>query len=147
MNDLNECYLIGRAVDDVKIDNYGERIKYSFIVAINYYSLKKKQEFSDFIPVAFWRNKPLKELEQLKKGDSVATNGRVSINTYEMDGIKRVSTQLVANYVKVFKLSKETNNMDDLIKLIKSNKELLEAIKSSSDIQLSEAILAELSEK
>lgn len=145
MNDLNECYLIGRAVDDIKIDNYGERIKYSFIVAINYYSVKKQQEFSDFIPIAFWRSKPSKEVELLKKGDSVVINGRISIKPYEKEGIKRMSIELIANYVKVFKLAKETNNMDDLLKLIKSNSALLEAITNSTDIKLSKNILTELS--
>ena len=144
MNDLNECYLIGRAVDDIKIDNYGERIKYSFIVAINY-SVKKQQEFSDFIPIAFWRSKPSKEVESLKKGDSVVINGRISIKPYEKEGIKRMSIELIANYVKVFKLAKETNNMDDLLKLIKSNSALLEAITNLTDIKLSKNILTELS--
>ena len=144
MNDLNECYLIGRAVDDVKVFDYEGRVKYSFIVAINYFSSKKQQEFSDFIPISFWRNKPNKDVDLLKKGDNVAVNGRISINSYEKDDIKRVAIELVANYVKVFKPTKEANNIDDLLSLLKSNSTLLDAIIKSSDIQLSDHLVNEL---
>jgi single-stranded DNA-binding protein len=144
MNDLNESYVIGRAVDDVKILEYGERIKYFFIVAVNYYSMKKQQSYSDFIPVSFWKSKPSKELESIKKGDNIVVNGRISINSYEKDGVKRMATELVANYIKVFKLNKDTNDLDDLVTLIKSNEQLLNAIISSNETQFSESLMEKM---
>lgn len=144
MNDINETYLAGRAVDDIKVFKYDDRIKYSFIVAINYYSSKKKQEYSEFIPVSFWKSHPNKDLDGLKKGDSVIVNGRLSINPYEKDGIKRVSVEVVANYVKIFKLIKEAKDMDGLLTMITSNQHLLDAVMNSTDIQLSDSLKKEL---
>ena len=40
MNDYNETIITGRATDDVKIFTFGDKIKYSFVVATNYYSSK-----------------------------------------------------------------------------------------------------------
>ena len=40
MNDFNETVIIGRATEDIKKAVYGDKIKYIFIVAVNYYSNK-----------------------------------------------------------------------------------------------------------
>ena len=43
MKDLNEVFIVGRAVDDIKSFNYNGRIKYSMVIAINYYSYRKRR--------------------------------------------------------------------------------------------------------
>ena len=128
MNDYNEAVIIGRSTDDVKKSIHGDRVKYSFIVATNFYSSKTKQQYSEFIPVCFWKEGDFKELDKLEKGDSVIVNGRVSIHSYEKNNEKKWVTEVIGRYVRVFKLSKETKDMADLLKLIKSNKSLLEEI-------------------
>ena len=144
MNDYNETVIIGRSTENVKIAKYGGKIKYSFIVAINYYSNKTKQVYSEFIPVCFWKNAPYKELEKLQKGDSVIVNGRVSIHSYEKNDQKKWVTEVVGRYVRVFKLNKETKDMADLLLLIKSNKALLDEITASSQITFSDDLMADL---
>ena len=142
--DLNEVYLVGRSVDDVQTFEYEERFKYSFIIAVNYYSTKKQQSFSEFIPVSFWRNKSSKRLGLIKKGDSLIVNGRLSIRYYEKDGTKRMAVDVIANYVNVFKYKKEPEDLADLLSQIKNNQSLLDVIQNSSDLQLSDSLKAEL---
>ncbi|RAP24621.1 hypothetical protein DID73_01435 [Candidatus Marinamargulisbacteria bacterium SCGC AG-343-K17] len=144
MNDYNEAVIIGRSTEDVKKSTHGDRIKYTFIVATNYYSGKTKQQYSEFIPVCFWKSEPFKELEKLEKGDSVIVNGRVSIHSYEKNDEKKWATEVIGRYVRVFKLSKETKDMADLVTLIKSNKPLLDEITESNQITFSDDLAAEL---
>ena len=144
MNDYNETVIIGRSTEDIKMVRYGDKMKYSFIVATNYYSNKNKKEYSEFIPVCFWKNAPYKELEKVEKGDSVIVNGRVSIHSYEKDDQKRWATEVVGRYIRVFKLNKETKDMADLLRLIKSNKALLAEITASSQITFSDDLMADL---
>ncbi len=146
MNDYNETVIIGRTTDDVKILKAGERIKYSFIVAVNYYSRKTNKKYSEFIPVCFWKNDPIKELENIQKGDSVVVNGRLSIQSYEKNNETKWITEVVGRYIRVFKLAKETKDMADLLLLIKSNRELLDEITTSSQITFSDDLVAELIE-
>ena len=144
MNDYNDTILIGRATDDIKITKFENKVKYTFIVAINHYSNKKK--YSDFIPVCFWKNEPFKELEKIRKGDNIIVNGRVSIHSYEKNDQKKWITEVVGRYVRVFKQNSETKDMSDLISLIKSNKALLDEITSSHQITFSDDLIAELIE-
>lgn len=144
MNDFNETVIIGRATEDIKTAVYGDKIKYMFIVAVNYYSNKKKQKYCEFIPVCFWKDQSFKELDQLEKGDSIIVNGRVSIHSYEKNNEKKWVTEVIGKYVRVFKQNKETKDMADLLQLIKSNKKLLDEITASSDIMFSDDLTAEL---
>jgi single-strand DNA-binding protein len=144
MNDFNETVIIGRATEDIKATVYGDKIKYVFIIAVNYYSNKKQKKYSEFIPVCFWKDQPFKELDQLEKGDNVIVNGRVSIHSYEKNNQKKWVTEVIGKYVRVFKQNKETKDMADLLQLIKSNKKLLDEITASSDIMFSDDLTAEL---
>ena len=144
MNDYNEVVIIGRTTQDIKKMVYGGQIKYTFIIASNYYSMNKKKTYSEFIPVCFWKDAEYKELEKVQKGDTVVINGRVSIHSYEAEDQKKWVTEVVGRYVRVFKRPKETKDMADLLALIKSNKALLDEITTSNQIKFSDDIMADL---
>ena len=144
MNDFNEVTLVGRSTEDIKKRVYGDQIKYLIVVAMNYFSNRTKQTYSEFIPVCFWKERAFKELEKLKKGDNIFINGRISIHSYEKENQKKWVTEVVGNYVRVFKQKKSTNDMADLLELIKSNKPLLDEITASSQITFSDDLAAEL---
>tara|TARA_A100001015_G_C15009660_1_gene722382 strand:+ start:1867 stop:2343 length:477 start_codon:yes stop_codon:yes gene_type:complete len=146
MNDFNEAVIIGRSTDDIKRNKYGDKYKYSFIIATNYYSGKTQKQYSEFIPICFWRTTPSKELEKIQKGDTVVVNGRVSIHSYEKNEEKKWVTEVIGTYIRVFKQSKETKDMADLLALIKSNQALLDEIRTSDQIKFSDDLMAELVE-
>lgn len=145
MNDYNEAIIIGRATDNItSVKQPDGVIRYSFVVALNYYSYKTTKAYSEFIPVCFWKPEPFKELASLNKGDTVFVNGRISIRSYEKNNQKKWMTEIIGRYVRVFKLNKEARDINDLLDLIKSNKSLLDEITASDHIQLSDDLSAEL---
>jgi single-stranded DNA-binding protein len=144
MTNLNHIYLVGQSVESVKKTQYDDKIKYFFVLAVNYYSIKKKQEFADFIPIAYWRNKPYPGLDELNKGDTVIVNGRLSLSPYEKEGIKRVGIEVVANFIRVFPRVQPSTDMDDFLAIIKSNRSLIETIHASCGTELSESMREKL---
>lgn len=146
MKDLNEVFIVGRAVDDVNIFNYKGRIKYKMVVAINYYSYNKKKVYSDFVPVSVWKDeeKDNTKLNGLNKGDTVVVKGRVSVESYEKDGDHKVSFEIIGTNVKYFKLNKDSNDLENLVQIIKANEELLEAILNSTEFEISEQLMQRL---
>ena len=146
MKDLNEVFIVGRAVDNIKSFNYNGRIKYSMVIAINYYSYRKKKAYSDFIPVSFWKDEQQENpnLDALSKGDTVIVNGRISIDSYEKDGNRNVSFEVVGNYIKYFKLNKDSNDLNELVEIIKTNSHLLEAVVNTTDVKISDKLIERL---
>ena len=107
-------------------------------------SKQTKKTYSDFIPVCFWRKSPYSRLENLKKGDTVFVEGRISIRSFTSNEKKQWVTEIIGNRVNVFKTKEKMSDMSDLLDLIKSNEDLLEEIKHSDDVVLSESLLSEL---
>ena len=146
MKDLNEVFIVGRAVDDVNIFNYNGRIKYKMVIAINYYSYNKKKVYSDFVPVSVWKDeeKDNTKLNGLNKGDTVVVKGRVSVESYEKNDEHKVAFEIIGTNIKYFKLNKDSNDLENLVEIIKANKELLEAILNSSEFEISEQLMQRL---
>ena len=52
--------------------------------------------------------------EYCKKGDVVGVKGRIQIDNYEKDGVKRKVTQIIADKVTFLSSAKEHQKEDDL---------------------------------
>ncbi|MGA0241892.1 MAG: single-stranded DNA-binding protein [Candidatus Marinamargulisbacteria bacterium] len=146
MNDLNEVYLVGRAVDDVKKFDINNQLKYTFVIAVNYFSSKKKTQFTDFIPVAFWTSaESIHPVNKIQKGDTVIVNGRISIRSYEKEGKKSTVFELVATYLNVFKFNRDTVHLNDILTLLKENAEILDRVTDVASPELKEKLRHQLS--
>ena len=145
MKDLNEVYLIGRAVDDVKVYEFEAKKKYYFKLAVNFYSSTNEKEYTEYIPVVVWSQRDHKQAAGIKKGDNIAVNGRLSISYYEKDNQKHNNIELVSSYINVFKPKHNLNSEADLLDLIVKNKGLHAELMSSKNIVLSDKLKAKLS--
>ena len=144
MKDLNEVYLIGRAVDDIKVYEFEKKKKYFFKLAVNFYSNSNKKEYTEYIPVVIWSQDGNKYADSIKKGDNVAVNGRISISYYEKENQNHTNIELVSSYFKVFKTKLSIETEADLINIIIKNKGLHTELMNSKQLILSDKLKATL---
>ena len=135
MNNFNHTFLMGRATTDIIETNYDGFIRYKFCLAVNYYSHKQKKEYTDFIPVCCWQKYKNKKLDELRKGDTVFVHGRMSTRSYTKNKKKHWITELVGEDYEIIK----SKDISDLLKSLKSNKEVVEAILNDDESEISES--------
>lgn len=144
MKDLNEVYLIGRAVDDIKVYEFETKKKYFFKLAVNFYSNSNEKEYVEYIPVVIWSQDGNKYADSIKKGDNVAVNGRISISYYEKENQKHTNIELVSSFFKVFKTKSSIKTESELIDIIIKNEPLHAELLNSKHVMLSDKIKAKL---
>ena len=94
---MNKVFLIGRLVRDHEYRLTPSGIALCrFTIAIDRVP-KQENQFTDFIRVVTWRR--LAEIcnQYLKKGKLISIEGRLQIDSYEKDGEKRTSAEVVAD--------------------------------------------------
>ena len=94
---MNKAFIIGRLVrdPDFRLTPSGVQLC-RFTIAVDRIP-KQENQTADFIRVVTWRR--LAEIcnQYLKKGKLVAVDGRLQIDSYEKDGEKRYSSEIVAD--------------------------------------------------
>ena len=100
----NKAFLIGRLVRDPEMRMTTSGIAVTrFTVAVDrtFKRNEEGQNTADFLRVVTWRR--LAEIcgQYLKKGKLVAIEGRLQIDSYEKDGQKRDSAEVVADNVQM----------------------------------------------
>lgn len=76
---------------------------------------KTGDEYKDsatFIPVVLWKGKATTAYEYLKKGDPCFVEGRLSVRTYEKDGVKHYVTEVIADKL-ILTGNKKTDSKSD----------------------------------
>jgi single-strand DNA-binding protein len=98
----NKAFLIGRLVRDpeMRLTSSGISVT-TFTIAINRPTRKDEEKGADFIRIVAWRR--LAEIcnEYLKKGKLVAVDGRLQFSSYEKDGEKRYSAEIIADNMQM----------------------------------------------
>ncbi|NBV41394.1 single-stranded DNA-binding protein [bacterium] len=99
----NKAFLIGRLVRDpeMRVTSSGIAVT-NFTIAVD--RIKRRGEAektADFIRIVAWRR--LAEIcgEYMKKGKLVAVEGRLQISSYEKDGEKIYTSEIVADTVQM----------------------------------------------
>jgi len=112
---VNKAFLIGRLVRDpeTRVTLSGISVT-RFTVAIDR-SFKRNDpdKVTDFLRIVTWRR--LAEIcgQYLKKGKLVAIEGRLQVDSYEKDGEKKYSAEVVADNVQM--LDKAQGNLEEQI--------------------------------
>jgi single-strand DNA-binding protein len=98
---MNKSFLIGRLVrdPDFRLTPSGVALC-RFSIAVDRIP-KQENQSADFIRVVAWRR--LAEIcnQYLKKGKLVAIEGRLQIDSYDKDGEKRISAEIVADTMQM----------------------------------------------
>ncbi len=140
MDDINHTYITGRAASKVRIKKFDDIYRYSFIAAVNYKSQKKQKEYADFIPISYWRRYPCAEIAELKIGDGVFIIGKVITRSYEANNQKNWVTEVQGRDFKRL----HSKDLDELMKAVTSDSDLIDKILSIDDSKLSESFKQKL---
>jgi single-strand DNA-binding protein len=105
---LNRVVLIGRLTKDVDLryTQSGKAVA-NFTLAVD---RNFSKEATDFIRVLAWGGQAENCDKYLSKGKLAAVDGRLQISTYDKDGVKHTSAEVIADSVQF--LSPKTSNSD-----------------------------------
>lgn len=112
---LNDCNFIGRLTRDPELKTVSSGAVYTrFCIAVDKPNKDKDgNRSSDFIDCVAWGKKAETITTYLKKGALVGVNGRLETSTFEKNGEKRKSSDILV--VSIDFLNKpERDNGDDL---------------------------------
>ena len=109
---MNKAFIIGRLVrdPDFRLTPSGVQLC-RFTIAVDRIP-KQENQTADFIRVVTWRR--LAEIcnQYLKKGKLVAVDGRLQIDSYEKDGEKRYSSEIVADGMQMLDRGSEDSQRE-----------------------------------
>lgn len=93
---MNKIELLGRISNDLEIKEYNETKVLKFNIAVN--RMKKKNQDKpevDFINCTSFGNQAEVIQKYFNKGDFICVTGRLQIENYEKDGIKKQSHSVI----------------------------------------------------
>ena len=104
---MNRVILTGRLTKDIEVKQKGETTIGKFSIAVNrpYKNSEGEYETDFFNCVMFNVNNYIRE--NLLKGVSVVIDGRIQNSSYEVEGEKRLSTDILIERVEVMNKPKD----------------------------------------
>lgn len=110
---MNKVILSGNLTKDIEVIKK-ENIclgKFTLAVSRQYKNSNGEYESDFFNCVIFNANDYIKD--NLKKGTKILLDGIIQTKSYEVEGIKKYSTDIVVNKIEIL-IKKEENNLDKL---------------------------------
>jgi single-strand DNA-binding protein len=101
MSDVNRIFLTGRLVTDpdIKYTPTGKEVA-QFRIAVNRnFKLKDSEQWQEdtfFVTIIAWNRLAEKVEKTFKKGNAVFVEGSLRIRNYEVDGVKKWITEIIA---------------------------------------------------
>ena len=107
---LNSVVLMGRITKDLEVKEYGETKVLSFTIAINRKFAKEGEEKqADFIMCKCF-NKTAENLARFfRKGSLIAVEGRIQTGSYDKEGVKVYTTDVIVEGWHFTGEKKDTN--------------------------------------
>ena len=108
---MNKAFMIGRLVRDPEFRLTPSGVALCrFTIAVDRIP-KQEDQSADFIRVVAWRR--LAEIcnQYLKKGKLIAIDGRLQIDSYEKDGEKRTSSEIIADTMQMLDRGQDATQM------------------------------------
>jgi single-strand DNA-binding protein len=100
MASVNKVILIGRLGRDPELKTAGGTAVCNFSIATDEYAGKGKDRRTEWHRITVWDKIAENCVKFLKKGSAVYIDGRLQTREWEKDGVKRSSTEIVANVVQ-----------------------------------------------
>ena len=99
---LNKVVLIGRLTKDpdLRYTQFGIAVTTFFLAVNRNFTNSQGKREADFIPIQVWRNAAENCAKYLSKGRLVAVAGRIQTRSYEQDGQRRYTWEVVADEVQ-----------------------------------------------
>ncbi|WP_017416790.1 single-stranded DNA-binding protein [Clostridium tunisiense] len=110
---MNKVVLIGRLTRDPILNftpGTGTAVT-KFTLAVNRIYKKEGQPEADFIPVVVWGKQAESTANHKRKGEQIAVSGRIEVRSYDKDGERRYTTEIVAD--EVYFIGSTKNQQDN----------------------------------
>ena len=114
---LNRVVLIGRLTKDPDLRYTTSGVPVTrFTLAVNRNYKNQAGEYdTDFIPITVWRGAAESCAKYLAKGRLVAVSGRIQTGSYNKDGQRHYTTEVVADEVRFLERgNKQEQGQDDI---------------------------------
>ena len=114
---MNKVCLIGRITRDPELRYTSSNIpSVRFTLAVNRtFQNQNGEREADFINIVAWRNQAENVKKYVTKGSLVAVEGRIQTGSYEKDGQRIYTTDIVADNVQFLESkSQSQNRVDDV---------------------------------
>lgn len=115
---LNQVILVGRLVKDpevVETEN-GRKVSHITIAVPRSFKNENGEYDTDFLDCTLWNFVATHTTEYCKKGDIVGIKGRLESNTFEKEGKKQNSMNVVAEKVTFLSSNKSKDNENEIEK-------------------------------
>lgn len=109
---MNQIQLIGRLTRDIELRQTAQARKTvgRFTLAVN---RLRKEDGADFISCKVWDKRAETMAQYIKKGQRVAISGRLETGSYEKDGHKVYTTEVVVTDFEFIEPKKESQPDND----------------------------------
>ena len=97
---INSVVLMGRVTSDIEVKKTPSDLSVArFNVAVDRPTKQGEEKKTDFISVVCWRGTAEFVGKYFKKGQMIAVEGSIQTGSYEKDGVKRNTFDIVADKV------------------------------------------------
>lgn len=113
---INAVMLVGRLVQDpemIERDN-GRKVSRVTLAVNRKFKGTDGVYHTDFIDCVLWNNIAKNVNEYCSKGDLIGIRGRIQVETYEKDGIKRKITDVIAESITFLSSMKNKEEIKEL---------------------------------
>ncbi len=106
---LNKVVLIGHLTKDpdLRYTQSGVAVATFFLAVNRNFTNSQGEREADFIPIQVWRKQAENCAKYLSKGRLVAVSGRIQTRSYEQDGQRRYTWEVVADQVQFLEWSEK----------------------------------------
>jgi single-strand DNA-binding protein len=112
---LNNVILIGRTVEDLKLITTESGLKTCKMVLACQRAFKNQDtgEYeTDFIPIQLWQVVAEMTCQNCKKGSTVAVKSRLTTRTFEVDGVKYKTVDVIGERVIYINLKNNDSEIE-----------------------------------
>lgn len=98
---LNQVVIVGRLVKDPEVivtENKKKKTMVTVAVPRAFKNMEGNYD-TDFVPCILWDGIAVNTCEYCKKGDVVGVKGRIQTGSYEVDGVKKYTMDVIAEKV------------------------------------------------
>ena len=107
---MNFTMLVGRLTKDPQKIEANDKILCRFTIATNGNYTKDGERVTQFNNIIVWGNKAENCLKYLTKGSLVSVLGEIQTRSYEVDGEKKYSMEIVAKELEFLSTPKNNEN-------------------------------------
>ena len=113
---LNKVVLIGRLIKDPDLRYTQSGIAVArFTLAVDRgFKNQQGEKQADFIPITVWRTQAENCAKHLAKGRLVAVAGRIQTGSYDKDGQRHYTTEVVADEVRFLEWGEKREQGQDI---------------------------------